>query len=279
MIAFLFIFILFYLLFYKYKHSRRKIKKNIIKIDSIVKINSDTLKEDSTCIDRCIPKIIHQTYYDKTKIPQKVYYNIDLYASDYTHRIYDDKEGIEFLQTYFTDRVVDKFNSLKNGAHKADLLRYCLLYIYGGVYLDIKTELIKPLSLIIENKYNNEDIDIYSVLSIIKNTVYQGIIAAPPRKNFFILLINYILLTPPEVTLMDYLVFTRDFYNNIKRDLEKKNVKPGLNKGKNDNFYLFTENCSEKNYCYDGKDRYGLCCYVYDGDEKVFKTRYSDFPW
>jgi len=275
-----FIFILFYLLFYKYNYSRRKTKKNIIRIDSIVKIDSNDLKEDSTCIDTSIPKIIHQTYHDKSKIPQKVYNNIKTYGSDYTHHIYDDKEAVEFLQKYFTDRVVDKFNSLKNGAHKADLLRYCLLYIYGGVYLDIKTELIKPLSLVIKNKYKDENIDIYSVLSIIKNTVYQGIIASPPRKNFFLLLINYILLTPAEVTSMDYLVFTRDFYNNIKRDLRKKNmVKSGLNKGKNDNFYLFIESCSEKNYCPDGKDRYGLCCYVYDGDEKVFKTRYSDFPW
>ena len=30
------------------------------------------------------------------------------------------------------------FKDLKIGAHKADFFRYCILYIYGGIYIDIK---------------------------------------------------------------------------------------------------------------------------------------------
>jgi mannosyltransferase OCH1-like enzyme len=32
--------------------------------------------------------------------------------------------------------IVEKFNSIKGGAHKADLFRYYYLYINGGVFLD-----------------------------------------------------------------------------------------------------------------------------------------------
>jgi hypothetical protein len=31
--------------------------------------------------------------------------------------------------------------------------------------------------------------------------------------------------------------------------------------------------------CYDGRDRYGRCVFVTGGCEKLFKVRYSDYPW
>ena len=49
---------------------------------------------------------------------------------------------------------------------------------------------------------------------------------------------------------------------------------------KNIDYYLFTEKCNKNaNDCYDGLDKYGLCCFVWDGGEKIIKTRYADYPW
>ena len=31
--------------------------------------------------------------------------------------------------------------------------------------------------------------------------------------------------------------------------------------------------------CYDGLDRHNLCCYIYEGNERLIKSRYADFPW
>lgn len=46
------------------------------------------------------------------------------------------------------------------------------------------------------------------------------------------------------------------------------------------NIYLFQERCSKNSkLCKDGLDKYGLCCWVYDKNKKIFKTRYSDYPW
>jgi hypothetical protein len=187
----------------------------------------------------------------------------------------DDDDIKIFMNKYFNDTVIETFNNLKLGAHKSDLARYCLLYIYGGVYMDIKTELIKPIDEI----FDKGDDVFYSVLAIEDLTVYQGIIKTPPRNPLFLYLIKYMIETKNP---SDYLEFTIHMYVQIKIDL-RKNIKPGLNTGNSGmKYYFFKEickfypRCSE---CHDGCDRYYRCCFVYDNNEKVIKTRRSSYPW
>jgi len=217
-----------------------------------------------------IPKVIIQTYYDKNKIPTKVYKNIQKYCQKYKHLVYDDNDCIKFLKENYSNEVVNKFKSLKRGAHKADLFRYCYLYKNGGIYLDIKTELITNMDNIISNKYN-----LYTVLSKNKNSVYQGIIMTYKNNELFKDLIDHIVKTPQNVIDKRYLIFTRYMYHKLLDYTNQQVITQGSN---NNNVYLFMENCNNQ-VCYDGKDRYGYCCYVYDNDRKVFKTRYADFPW
>jgi hypothetical protein len=65
---------------------------------------------------------------------------------NYSHYIYDDNECREFIKGHFNDNVVTTFDKLIPGAYKADLWRYCILYINGGIYLDIKYEPINGFS-------------------------------------------------------------------------------------------------------------------------------------
>jgi len=51
-----------------------------------------------------------------------------------------------FLHEHFGRRVAASFRRFKHGAHKADLWRYAVLYMYGGVYLDIKVVARRPLA-------------------------------------------------------------------------------------------------------------------------------------
>ena len=113
------------------------------------------------------------------------------------------------------------------------MIRYCLLYIYGGIYLDIKIELIKPLSEIFtDNQY------IYSVLSNSKDHIFQAIIASNPNNIFFLKLINHIVDTNnPD----DYFNFCKDFNNNIIIIIE---TEKHINIGKKQNYYIFEEKCS-----------------------------------
>ena len=57
---------------------------------------------------------------------------------EFTHYLYDDNMSREFIKNNFNDDVLYAYDKLKPGAYKADLWRYCVLYIYGGIYLDIK---------------------------------------------------------------------------------------------------------------------------------------------
>ena len=67
---------------------------------------------------------------------------------EFKHYLYDDKMCAEFIKNNFHDDVYKAFNKLKPGAYKADLWRYCVLYIHGGVYMDIKFQTVEGFKLI-----------------------------------------------------------------------------------------------------------------------------------
>ena len=70
----------------------------------------------------------------------------------YKYHFIDDVEGLKFLKENFEDEVWQSFQVLIPGAFKADLLRACLVYIHGGVYADIKVELIFPLDYFLDKE-------------------------------------------------------------------------------------------------------------------------------
>ena len=57
---------------------------------------------------------------------------------NFTHYLYDDSDCRAFLAKYFKPLVLKAYDKLIPGAFKADLWRYCIMYIYGGIYMDIK---------------------------------------------------------------------------------------------------------------------------------------------
>ncbi len=59
--------------------------------------------------------------------------------------IFNEENSIPFLQEHFGQDAVDAFNKLKPHAYKADLVRLCSAYVYGGVYMDMKFKTVKPL--------------------------------------------------------------------------------------------------------------------------------------
>ena len=51
------------------------------------------------------------------------------------------------FRSNFDTEVLSAFDILKPGAYKADLWRYCILYTYGGAYLDIKFKCVPQFKL------------------------------------------------------------------------------------------------------------------------------------
>ena len=248
---------------YQYYNNSYKFKRESYYSEKYIEDNQKYLKSNIN-ISNETKLYIHQTYFDKTKIPQDVYENIKKYAPEYEHVVYDDNDIIAFLQEYFSEAVLNTFHLLKEGAHKADLARYCMLYIHGGAYLDIKTELVMPMSDILKEKET-----FYSVISYMGDHLYQGIIVCPKQNPIFLSLIDYIVKVGNPYNYFD---FCKDLYYQVGRDV-KSTIVPGINKGLYQNYYLFQEKCSNdnKDMCYDGFDRYGFCCFVWDGDKPIIK--------
>ena len=225
---------------------------------------------------KTLPKKLFQTHYDKNLIPQKVKDNIKQYASDYEYRLLDDKDAIRFLKEEYGQLLVDTFNSIKGGAHRADLLRYCLLYRYGGVYVDIKMEFIKPL-----NEIFTQD----NVLYIPKSTLefggcYQGLIATPPCNNIFIELINHLISIDKQMLNHYYLVSCEHFYKLIENQIGIKSVKSGSYITPTYNIILFQEHSDCRLYTDLEPDRYGWCSKILDvNGNPIMNTRYDDYPW
>jgi hypothetical protein len=102
-----------------------------------------------------IPKIIHQTYPNAHQnLPSILEENIRRIMGlnpGWEHRLYDDSEIAEFIGSAYGQRVLDYYNRIdeKYGAARADLFRYLLIYKHGGVYLDIKASLEKPLDSVL----------------------------------------------------------------------------------------------------------------------------------
>ncbi|WP_194710980.1 glycosyltransferase family 32 protein [Noviherbaspirillum soli] len=96
-----------------------------------------------------IPKIIHQTFYDKVLSPelQNNVNRLKALNPGWKYRFYDDTDIEHFITSNYPRLVWNYFCRIDNtyGAARADLFRYLLMYKCGGVYLDIKSSLNKPL--------------------------------------------------------------------------------------------------------------------------------------
>lgn len=85
---------------------------------------------------RLIPRIVHQT--DRHALdPLESRLSQSLQRSGWEYRFYTDEDIASFLEEHFPLSVKEAYDSLIPGAFKADLFRYCVLLIHGGLYADV----------------------------------------------------------------------------------------------------------------------------------------------
>ena len=104
--------------------------------------------EFDSCIDRIqrpssslIPKRMMQTWEHKQLNPefQAIMDTWKTHNPQYEFVLMDNEDGEQFIQAHFERSVVDAYRQIIPGAYKADLFRYCYLWVNGGVYADIDT--------------------------------------------------------------------------------------------------------------------------------------------
>jgi len=97
-----------------------------------------------------IPMNIFQTWHSKYLPPKMKKNCLSLKKSnpEFKYYLFDDEDCREFIKSHYNSLVLGAFDKLKPGAYKADLWRCCILYVYGGIYLDIKFNCVNGFKLI-----------------------------------------------------------------------------------------------------------------------------------
>lgn len=80
----------------------------------------------------------------------------DKLGSEWKYEFYNDEDVINFfINNPIADlpNIIQKYNSIRTGAHRADLFRYYYLYINGGFFMDSDAMLYVDINTIVKN-YN-----------------------------------------------------------------------------------------------------------------------------
>jgi mannosyltransferase OCH1-like enzyme len=131
---------------------------------------------------------IFQTWHSK-KLPVKMYQaikNIKKNNPKFNHYLFDDTECRAFIKDNYDYKILNAYDRLIPGAYKADLWRYCVLYKYGGIYMDIKYYPINGFKLV--NLLEEE----HWVIDADNHGIYNALMVCKPNNEILWKAINQI---------------------------------------------------------------------------------------
>lgn len=135
------------------------IRKKCIILNNINTSNSyNEIRNDKIfnkfIIKHKIPKLIHKTGPFKiNNLPdsiKEIFNDLSIKNPDYKINYYDNDDCYNLIKDNFDSNVLFAYNKLKPTAYKADLFRYCVLYLYGGIYCDLSQKMLISLDDIID---------------------------------------------------------------------------------------------------------------------------------
>tara|TARA_B100000780_G_C21126983_1_gene457768 strand:- start:17177 stop:19141 length:1965 start_codon:yes stop_codon:yes gene_type:complete len=131
-----------------------------------------------------IPKKIFQTW--KTKNVEGNHKMASdswkVFNKKYKYELSDDYDSREFIKYNFPYNILESYDKLIPGALKADLWRYCKLYIEGGIYCDMDLVCLTKLE---DSLFSNYDMVTVLDLNNSGGGIFQGFLAVT-KKNIII---------------------------------------------------------------------------------------------
>lgn len=135
-----------------------------------------------------IPKIVMQTW-KNNQVPsewQPSPKSIKKYMPDWEYVLMTDQMNREFIGKHFPD-FLPYYDNFPYNIQRADAIRYCWLYVNGGMYMDLDIELQHDLSSLFY-----DDADIYLVASgNIGSCITNSFMASKPRCKVWLDMIEY----------------------------------------------------------------------------------------
>ena len=170
-----------------------------------------------------IPRILHQIWWqglDDLIEKSKIVYGEDMYNQpdwrrtnflkwsetwkthhpDWHYRLWDEPQIVKMIEDYFPD-FLNVFNSFDALIKKIDFARYLIMFLYGGVYVDMDFEAFRPIDPLVfssdshENGYNNR----YAGPSVLLSeegataTINCAVLGSAPRHPFYWLVIHEVI--------------------------------------------------------------------------------------
>ncbi len=167
-----------------------------------------------------IPYTIIQTM-NTNKLPKKMYLTAiewSIKNPEYNYEFYDDKRIIEFIKNNYNKNILTKFMVINSGAAKADFFRWLYLNKYGGVYIDIDSECLKPINQIIKKYQHINNVFISKSNLCNNNNNLEWL-----KKIGFRINHNFIACSPNHILLKNSIKNSITVFNNAFKG--KKNIK------------------------------------------------------
>ena len=138
-----------------------------------------------------IPRILYQTWETKT-ISDDLMKIIESWKDcnpNFEYILFDADERRQFIGSNFDITVLSAFDRIIPGAFKADMFKYCVLYVLGGVFVDINTLCLNKI-----DDFLDDDVDfvipIDLNLGITSYNLFNGFMAIKPRHPIMLDCIN-----------------------------------------------------------------------------------------
>ncbi|KAI7314688.1 glycosyltransferase family 32 protein, partial [Hortaea werneckii] len=100
--------------------------------------------------------------------------------------------------------IVHVYKNLNLKIIKADLLRYMVMYVEGGLYTDIDVEAVRPISKFIPERYNERDVDMVIGVEIDEPLFADHPVLGPKCQSF----VQWTFMCKPRLPVMMRLIET-----------------------------------------------------------------------
>lgn len=128
----------------------------------------------------------------------------------YRYEVLTDSNDMQYVETHFGPNGLDRpnivyvYQSLTAKIIKADLLRYLVMYIEGGLYVDIDVEALKPIDRFIPDtsRFHEQDIDMIIGVEVDQPQFADHPILGPKSMSFC----QWTFMCKPRLPVMLHLV-------------------------------------------------------------------------
>jgi mannosyltransferase OCH1-like enzyme len=176
-------------LYIKIKDRKEKMDKH----NDMIRINNSYMRLNipfslKSTYNSIIPLHLYTCWHTKDLPPlmKQNYEKLIIDNPEFNVYLYDEDECRDFIQTHFSQTVLNAYNALIPCSYKSDLWRFCVLYINGGVYLDIKYQCVNNFKLIALTEKE------YFVRDILEGNTYTALIITLPKNEILLKCINQI---------------------------------------------------------------------------------------